>query len=325
MKRAFLCHQIIMGLLSISMLFPLTASADVYESSGILGDLTVSEGETITINTGATPPTFFVEAFPIGALFSGRVDNGLAVFDFNDVYIPSGVPVTVIGNRPLVVAAKGDMFIGSSFNVSSGIAGGGAGGAGGAGSAGGVGGVGGGGGTGGAGGAGGKGGDVNPASNPGEAGLPGSGGNNGQSGNAGSNGINNTAVSGGQGAAGFGNPDEFGGAGGAGGSGGGGGTGSTAVGSGGNAGTKVGSGGTLVHITWPVEADYGLAGGSPGLLSSGNYPGDGGAPGSSNAATGGSGGSGSSGQDGTFSVDANSLLAAVVAGPVFDVRDKRLE
>ena len=109
--------------------------ADAYESTGVLGDVHIQTGETVEINTGVTPPTLYVEAFPIGYMFKGRVDSGIAVFDFNNVYVAQGATVTVLGNRPLSMAAKGDMWIGSSFDVSEGKAGGGAGGAGGTGSA----------------------------------------------------------------------------------------------------------------------------------------------------------------------------------------------
>ncbi|HOT49877.1 MAG TPA: hypothetical protein PLI07_02805, partial [Candidatus Hydrogenedentes bacterium] len=64
-----------------------TAHADPYESSGVLLDLVAMEGETITIDTGITPPTLVIDSFPISYLYRGRVDTGVAVFDFNNVYI----------------------------------------------------------------------------------------------------------------------------------------------------------------------------------------------------------------------------------------------
>ena len=141
---------------------------DLYESDGILRDLTAYEGDVIEINTGISPPQLSVDAHPIGYLYRGRVMDGAAVFNFGDVFIDENVDIVITGHRPLVISAKGDMTIGSHFDVSSGVAGGGAGGTGGPGGTGGVGGVGGAGGDGGPGGTGGAGGDANPQSEPGE-------------------------------------------------------------------------------------------------------------------------------------------------------------
>ncbi|HPA42066.1 MAG TPA: hypothetical protein PKV69_08650, partial [Candidatus Hydrogenedentes bacterium] len=77
--------------------------ADIYESDGTLGDLAVKTGESIQINTGATPPTLLVSAAPVGYLYQGRVVDGVAVFDFANVTIAEGVATTVTGSRPLAL------------------------------------------------------------------------------------------------------------------------------------------------------------------------------------------------------------------------------
>ena len=116
---------------------------DIYESDGILQDFIVFEGDIVEIDTGASPPQISVDAFPVGYLYKGRVMDGAAVFDFDDVSIAKNVSITVTGSRPLVLSARGDMTVGSHFDVSAGVGGGGTGGSGGDSSAGGVGGVGG--------------------------------------------------------------------------------------------------------------------------------------------------------------------------------------
>lgn len=152
-----------------ALLFPASADlVDVYESDGILRDLIALDGDIVDINTGSSPPEFYVDAAPIGYIYKGRVVDGAAVFDFDNVFMDSNIIVTVTGHRPLVISAKGDMSVASVFKVSAGVAGGGAGGLGGTAGPGGAGGKGGAGGGGGAGGKGGKGGDANPSSVAGE-------------------------------------------------------------------------------------------------------------------------------------------------------------
>ena len=290
---------------------------DIYQSDGVLRDLVVLNGETIEINTGSTPPTLLVDASPIGYLYRGRVVDGVAVFDFADVFIAEGVATTVTGSRPLSISASGDMTVGTSFDVSAGRGGGGQGGTGGPGAQGGAGGIGGQGGGGGTGGAGGKGGDALPSSQPGadgglglagSAGLPGQGGQPGQS----------ATATGQQGGAGYGNTSGAGGSGGTGGVNSGatgqGGTGSTAVGNGGAAKTRAalldGRAGTTATLTIPI-VNYTITYGLPG--SGGNDGNNGSAPGTTNATSGQQGGSGGSGGSPNFNVDANSLVLA--AGP----------
>ncbi|HOK90474.1 MAG TPA: hypothetical protein PK379_10660, partial [Candidatus Hydrogenedentes bacterium] len=310
---------LLLGLV-LAMGFALPARAnieDIYESDGILRDLVAMNGETIIIDTGATPPTLLVDASPIGYLYRGRVVDGVAVFDFADVYIEQGVTTQISGNRPLAITASGDMTVGCVFDVSAGKAGGGNGGQGGPGAQGGTGGIGGLGGSGGKGGNGGKGGDALPSSQPGEDGGLGEAGQSGQPGQAGSDGL--SATSPGQaGQPGYGNAPGTGGVGGTGGqntgSQGKGGAGSTVVGQGGAAKTRGtigdGRGGSTANITIPftsITITYGLPG------SGGSDGNNGQSASSSNAQPGTAGAPGQPGGAPNFNVDPNSLV--IVAGP----------
>ncbi|HOE65436.1 MAG TPA: hypothetical protein PLO62_02825, partial [Candidatus Hydrogenedentes bacterium] len=106
---------------------------DIYQSDGALGDLVLSGGETVVINTGAPAPTIVVNGV---ITYTGLVDGGVAVFDLGKVVIPNGCNVTITGNRPLALTASGDASLGAQFDVSGYVpnhAGGGVGGSGGGG------------------------------------------------------------------------------------------------------------------------------------------------------------------------------------------------
>ncbi|MBP9003639.1 MAG: hypothetical protein KBH78_08475 [Candidatus Hydrogenedentes bacterium] len=122
------------------------SNGDIYLSDGSLGDLTVSSG-SVTINTGTTPPFLQAGSNPAvyGQILSTSAGN-VAKFNFRNVSVSNGVTVSVTGNRPLVLAASGDMTWNTTLDVSgavAGRAGGGAGGAGGSAGSGGAGGAGG--------------------------------------------------------------------------------------------------------------------------------------------------------------------------------------
>ncbi|MCK5862479.1 MAG: PKD domain-containing protein [Candidatus Hydrogenedentes bacterium] len=288
---------------------------DVYESDGILDDLIVFESDIVEINTGSSPPVISVDASPIGYLYKGRVVDGAAVFDFDEVSIAKNVSISVVGYRPLVLSAKGDMTVGSYFDVSAGIGGGGAGGIGGTGGAGGIGGTGGAGGIGGVGGAGGAGGDANPDSEAGADSELGLGGILGLPGQDAQPGLVSLAP-GLRGGAGYGNPPEFGGEGGQNGQTGGTlGSGSTITGAGApdktRGATGDGRGGSLTSLSWPIAFTYGL----PGASGSDGIDGNNAQSGSlfTDAVPGGFGAIGTSGQVAQFIVDPTSLILA--AGP----------
>ncbi|HOQ88914.1 MAG TPA: hypothetical protein PLX03_02130, partial [Candidatus Hydrogenedentes bacterium] len=122
------------------------SEGDLYLSDGSLGDLTITSG-SVVINTGTTPP--FLQYGSNPAIYGQVLSTGsgnVAKFNFRNVTVNSGVTVTVSGNRPLVLAASGDMRWDTTLDVSgavAGRAGGGTGGAGGSAGAGGNGGAGG--------------------------------------------------------------------------------------------------------------------------------------------------------------------------------------
>jgi len=289
-----------------------TATAqDIYESDGILLDLLAKSGDTITIDTGKTPPELFLDAVPIGALYRGRVVDGAALFSFRNINIGEGVTATVTGDRPLVINGTGDMIVGASFDVSAGIAGGGIGGDGSDGGSGATGATGGAGGPGGAGGKGGKGANGNVESLPGDPGEGSSGGGPGLPGTAGSVG-ESSPQSGETGGAGYGNEASSGGSGGQGGANEGefgeGGDGSALVGGGGGGLAVGGAGGEVISANLGgADYSYGL----PGTVGEDGLPGT--APEDSTATPGKPGAPGTDGSNGEFTVAADSLDFA--AGP----------
>src|SRR5688500_12082382 len=70
-----------------------------------LGTLNPASASTITIDTGTTPPTMSG-----GATFNGVVDNGVAVFCFDEVNVPAGVTLSATGSRPLAILSQGDFY-----------------------------------------------------------------------------------------------------------------------------------------------------------------------------------------------------------------------
>lgn len=131
------------------------------------GDLWADPGVVITFNTTAGSMLAFTdpgEQVSHPTAFAIEVVGGVQVFRFNNIFLPDGVTINVAGDRPFVLAADQDLYIGANVNVSGQTAGRGGGGIGGAGGVGGGGSAGGGGanGTGGGygnGGSGGPGGD----------------------------------------------------------------------------------------------------------------------------------------------------------------------
>lgn len=281
---------------------------DLYVSDGSLGALSVSAGNSITINTGTTPPTLQVNSNPT---INGQVmfvDGGnVAKFNFASVEVPAGVTVSVSGNRPLVLAASGDMTWNTSLDVSGAVpgrAGGGAGGGGGTGGSGGTGGTG--AATGGAGGgtANGGAGSPNPTTDLGNGLGYGATGGSSKAGLAGDSGA--IGAGGAQG-----NP------------GGAGGTGFGVMGVAGAAGTRGSAGTTASQTNGGAAGPSSGAGGTGGPWRNGlegQPPQAGsGAPGNTGGnagvgSTGGNGGTGGTGGNAQFTAAADSLLLAAGHG-----------
>ncbi len=284
------------------------APGDLYVSDGSLGELVLTSGMALSINTGSTPPGFQINggAPVFGQVFSAT-NGDVAKFNFSRVVVPAGVTVSVTGNRPLVLAASGDMYWDSAIDVSGtvpGRAGGGTGGSGGAGGAGVSGGAGGSSANGGAVAAGGAG-SPSPSTDygnglgvgaTGTAGKPGGGGANGAVGAAGKVGAAGSA-----GTTGFGSQ-----------------------GSGGSAGTP-GSAGNPVAQNNGGSADPGGApggGGGPWRYGNEGQPADAGwgvaATGTGGNAvagqSGGNGGGGNAGGNAALTIAADALLLAAGNG-----------
>ncbi|HOH32028.1 MAG TPA: hypothetical protein PLC40_20280, partial [Candidatus Hydrogenedentes bacterium] len=84
-----------------------------YASGGALGDLTAYSG-VIAIDTGelrGAPGTLTFDGYTYKARTDVRPDTFLevAVFEFDHVFVSKEVTVSVTGNRPLSIAARGDM------------------------------------------------------------------------------------------------------------------------------------------------------------------------------------------------------------------------
>ncbi|MGC8845006.1 MAG: hypothetical protein ACP5QY_04090, partial [Candidatus Hydrogenedens sp.] len=176
---------------------------ELYRSNGKLGNLILNSGDILTIYTGDQIYQPFYRVNGRLAISGRSVDMGsgnyVSKFDFETIYVPSGVTVNVSGINPLVISATKDITWNTTLDVSGtvpGRAGGGVGGNGGSGGAGGTGGAGGSmGGYGGAQATGGAGGNnsnggngQNGTSNPGTPGGIGLAGNSGEVGMNGSNG-----------------------------------------------------------------------------------------------------------------------------------------
>ena len=96
--------------------------------------LVVANSGSITINTGASSPSFYVSSK--GKTYYGTIVGGAAVYKFDYLEIGSAVSVSVSGSRPLVIESETDMKVACDFDVSgtsTGRCGGGVGGAGGSG------------------------------------------------------------------------------------------------------------------------------------------------------------------------------------------------
>ncbi|MBA2670111.1 MAG: proprotein convertase P-domain-containing protein, partial [Gemmatimonadetes bacterium] len=295
----------------------------IYQSTGALGDLLLANGtESVVFNTGATPPTVQVSG---GATLSGRVENGVAVYDFRRVELGRDISVSVVGERPISIAASEDLLTSASLDVSgyvAGRAGGGSGGAGGGGGGAGNGGNGGSGGTGQSGGGAGWPGYNGPGycasgysgfggnSTDGAGGGGGTAGGNGSSGapgvpgfgystlsiDGGTPGSSGASTSGG-GGGGRGTPGFYGfGGGGCSGNGGWGSPGgSGAAGSSGSSGNpgNGGASGATPNVTWPTnELDVVAGSGGAGGGGAGGGSGAGGGGGAGSGGSGGGGGAG---------------------------------
>jgi len=275
--------------------------------------LVIANSGTISINTGATRPTFQVSA--TGKTYYGEVVDGKAVYSFDYLEIGAGVSVSVAGSRPLVVESETDMKVACSIDVSgnsSGRCGGGVGGSGGSGGSSSYGGS---GGSGGSCGSGGEGytvsyytgtsyGSSGTSGSAGGLGSSGSSGNSGTSGYSGGKGFGSTgnAASGGSGGSGgsYGSRASSGGSGGYGGS----------VGSdgwAGGSGSKGGAGGAGVDGSSGSNGVNAFSAAlTSDLLIAGSAGGGGGGGGSGGSGGGGSGGGGGGGGGGTSSTEANS-------------------
>ena len=277
------------------------SEGDIYLSDGSLGDLTVTGGSMV-INTGTTPP--FLQYGSNPAIY-GQILNipsgNVAKFNFRNVAVNDSVSVSVTGNRPLVLAASGDMRWDATLDVSGTVAGRAGGGIGGAGGTAGSGGNGGAGGT-----SGGGGGAAAPGGGGGNeatggGGLPGAGRNSGTAGAIGSAGAaGGNGGTGGAGTLGFGGEGTAG----AGGARGYGGT-PQSVANGGGAGAASGGGGG------GGAGQFGPNNGDPGgnAWAEGVNGGNGGS-----GASGGSGTNGSAGVPAAFTAAANTLSLAAGHG-----------
>lgn len=285
----------------VAVWWPSKAVADIYDAgAGPLGVLNLSTG-TLNIDTGTTPPTMS------GAFTAnGDVDDGVAVFRFQDVFIGPGVTVNLTGSRPLAITSAGDIVIGANLNASgAGGArlGGGAGGAGGAGAT-----V---GGTGGAGGAGGAGGGAVPggrgglnSGNPSFDGEIGASRSNGTTGSQGASGADGSiGATGGAGSPGTGTTGGFSGTPGAGGGGGSAGIYPGDTFNGGGGATPGGGGGGGAPGTVNANAGNGNTG-SDGVIGGNGTVGTAGA----------NGGNGQNGLDATFTTPANTFALVGGAG-----------
>ncbi len=271
------------------------AYADIYDSSSTT-DIVFTAGATYDVNTTAMTIVDVVAATTIANGESDTAPNGgsVCVFRFRNVTCEQGVTFNVTGARPLAIVAAGDMYWGSTLDVSAQNAGsapragGGVGGAGGTGGTGGAGGSGGDGGTGGVGGAGGTGGayadgadgaggGAGTAGSDGSAGLAGT---DGTAGSAGSLGFGDSA-----GIAGSGGPaaENTGGA-----------------GAGGEAAVNTGSAGSGGATQINVGAGSALGAGDGGA----GFDGNAGVAGVSATATGATGAGGADGGAAGFSVTA---------------------
>jgi hypothetical protein len=89
--------------------------------------LTMSSG-TLRIDTDGTIPSMLINETQTA---TGRVESGVAVFDFEYLELGSNCMVSIAGSRPLLLASLTDLKLDTSVDVSGGFCGGGRGGTGG--------------------------------------------------------------------------------------------------------------------------------------------------------------------------------------------------
>ena len=85
----------------------------IYLSEGGSDDL-ISTG-TVSIHSGGDPPTVYVDQ---DKTFYGRLTDGVAVYNFRNIRLPSGCVVEIMGSRPVSLTASRDIYIGCSIDVS---------------------------------------------------------------------------------------------------------------------------------------------------------------------------------------------------------------
>lgn len=274
---------------------------------------------TVTINTGASSPSFNVSSS--GKTYYGKVVDGTAVYSFDYLEIGSSVSVSISGSRPLVIESETDMKIACDLDVSGTSAGRCGGGIGGAGGSGGSSVTGGAGGSGGSYGYGGSGYTVNyyAGTTQGQSGSSGSAGSTGYGGSAGKSG-----TSGSSGGKGFGSTGSAA----SGGSRGTGGTGGSAAssvgraGSGGYAGSEGNAGGSGTKGGAGTAGNNGSSGSNgvnafttaltTDVIIAGSGGGGGGGGGSGGSGGGGSGGGGGGGGGGTTEAQARAYSSNTV-------------
>jgi len=75
----------------------------------------VSSGQTISFNTGVTPPSYSISG---GSSGTGSIVNGEATFNFSGLSISNGAAVSVSGNVPLSIVSTTNIYINTVFNIS---------------------------------------------------------------------------------------------------------------------------------------------------------------------------------------------------------------
>ncbi|HEX4123199.1 MAG TPA: hypothetical protein VHY37_00625 [Tepidisphaeraceae bacterium] len=88
---------------------------DAYAAIG-----SISGQGTYSFNTGSGSTTPSLTVTPTGGVAStvyGVIDNGVAVFDFNSVDLPSGSTTSVMGSLPIAILSRSSVSLSSAFNV----------------------------------------------------------------------------------------------------------------------------------------------------------------------------------------------------------------
>ena len=76
---------------------------------------TVGSGQTLSFNTGATPPIYSISG---GGSGTGSIVNGEATFNFSGLSVSNGAAVSVSGNVPLSIVSTTNIFINAVINIS---------------------------------------------------------------------------------------------------------------------------------------------------------------------------------------------------------------